>query len=238
VRVAALSDIHGNLPALEAVLADVEQCGVDEIVVAGDTVSGPWPVEVFERLVEIGARCVHGNADREVLRGSERYGPLAPWCAERLGETRLQRVRSWPTTLELHVGGLGDVVVCHSTPTSDEPIYTRLTPADEVDALFGDVRADALVCGHTHMQYDRTLASGLRVVNPGSVGMPYEGRRGAFWALLGPAVAFRCTTYDVEEAVAAARATGAPLPDEFSHLLLVPADPEATAAEFEQLRGA
>ena len=78
-----------------------------------------------------------------------------------------------------------DLLVCHWTPASDEPIYTRITPENDLLQVLGLVDADMLLCGHTHMQYDRTLSAGLRIVNPGSVGMPYEGRRGAFWAMLG-----------------------------------------------------
>ncbi len=124
---------------------------------------------------------------------------------------RRDSVAAWPLTLRARGRGLGRVLVCHSTPTSDDPIYTRITPEDDAARqLLGPVDADVLVCGHTHMQYDRTLTNGLRIVNPGSVGMPYEGKRGAFWALLGADVEFRRTEYDVEAAVAAIGATERP----------------------------
>jgi len=237
VRVAALSDIHGNLPALEAVLADVARESVDAIVVAGDSVSGPWPSEVFDLLAAVGARMVRGNADRleEVTRQD---GPLGAWNADHLGATRLATIAEWPLTLALEVGRLGTVLVCHATPVSDEPIYTRVTPDDEVVALLGSVAADVCICGHTHMQYDRTLASGLRLVNPGSVGMPYEGRRGAFWALLGPDVEFRHTEYDVEATVGSIRALGAPVQEQQLELLLDPPDSDTATAEFEKVRAA
>jgi putative phosphoesterase len=237
VRVAAISDIHGNLPALEAVLADVERESVDAIVVAGDSISGPWPAEVFDLLEAVGARIVHGNADRpeEVLAHSS---DLAEWNASRLGERRAASVAAWPLTLEVAVDGLGDVLVCHSTPESDTPIYTRLTPDDDVAALLGAVAADVLVCGHTHMQVDRRLPTGLRLVNPGSVGMPYEGRRGAYWALLGPDVELRRSEYDVEAAAAAMQVIGAPLDAKSLEYLLEPPDPVETAEFFESLRGA
>jgi putative phosphoesterase len=235
MRVAVFSDIHGNLPALEAVLADVEREGVDAIVVAGDSVSGPWPAEVFDRLEAVHARIVRGNADRlEEVRGFD--SDQGAWNEERLGAHRLATVAGWPLTLELKVDGLGTVLVCHSTPVSDEPIYTQLTPDEEVIATLGPVDADVLVCGHTHMQYERALSSGLRVVNPGSVGMPYEGRRGAFWGLLGPDVEFRHTEYDVEKAVSAIRALGAPVQEERLELLVDPPAPDVAAAEFEKLR--
>jgi len=237
VRVAAISDIHGNLPALEAVLAEIDREGVDDIVVAGDTAHGPWAAEIVDLLVERGARCVRGNADREVVDRSDRFGPLAPWSADRLGERRLTVVAGWPLTVELSVDGLGETLVCHSTPTSEDPIYTRITPDAELVSILGNVDADVLVCGHTHMQYDRTLSSGLRVVNPGSVGIPYEGARGAYWALLGPGVEFRRTPYDVEGAVAAIEVLGVPVDARMLEQLLDPPDSESTTEHFESIRG-
>jgi putative phosphoesterase len=238
VRVAAISDIHGNLPALEAVLADVDREDVGEIVVVGDTVSGPWPVEVLDLIEARRAKIVHGNVDREVVNRSDRYGPLAVWCADRLGNARLETVSAWPTTFELDVDGLGHVFFCHSTPSSDEPIYTTLTPEEDVLELFSDVDADVLVCGHTHMQYDRALAGGPRLVNPGSVGSPYEGTPGAFWALLGPDVDFRRSEYDVGAATAAIERLGAPVPEQSLRDLVEPPTAAKTAAYFESLRGA
>jgi putative phosphoesterase len=236
MRVAAISDIHGNLPALEAVLADIASEGIEEIVVVGDTVSGPWPAEVFDRLAALGARHVRGNADRLVVSGGE--GAIGDWSAERLGQRR-NAVAEWPLTLELAVEGLGTVVVCHATPTSDELIYTRITPDEDLERLFEGVEADVVVCGHTHVQYDRTLPSGLRIVNPGSVGMPYQGRRGAFWAVLGPDVELRSSEYDVEAAAAAVRAREAPgVEEQLVKYLLEPPSPTDVTAYFESLRAA
>jgi putative phosphoesterase len=233
--VAAISDIHGNLPALEAVLADIESEDVEEIVVVGDTVSGPWPAEVFDLLDAVGARIVRGNADRpeEVERFSAEQ---ASWNAERLGSSRIAAVAAWPLTLELEVEGLGSVLVCHSTPVADTPVYTRITPDEELVALLGSIDADVLVCGHTHMQYDRTLSSGLRVVNPGSVGMPYEDERGAFWAVLGRGVEFRRSEYDVEACLAAIEVIGAPVDEQWLGYLRDPPGSDETTATFESLR--
>ena len=242
MRVAALSDIHGNLPALEAVLLEVEREGVDAIVVSGDTISGPWPVEVFDRLAETGALIVRGNADRHVLDADGGQGDpeamLARWCADALGPDRLAVAAGWPVTREIDVEGLGRMLVCHATPRSDEVIYTRITPDGEVALLLAGLTADVVVSGHTHIQFDRRLSSGLRVVNPGSVGMPYEGTRGAFWAILGPDVEHRRTEYDVNGAVRAIRALGAPVRDELLSLLVEPMASDAATAEFERLRGA
>lgn len=236
-RVAALSDIHGNLPALEAVLADVERESVDAIVVAGDSFSGPWPAEVVDLLASLDPVIVRGNADRvDAVRDFD--DALGAWNEGRLGASRMATVAAWPLTAELEVTTLGSVLVGHSTPTDDEPIYTRITPDDELVELLGPIDHDVLVCGHTHMQYDRTLSSGLRVVNPGSVGMPYEGQRGAFWALLGPDVEFRQSDYDVEAAVAAMEVMGVPLGEQVFRQLLDPPTSDATTEHFESLRGA
>jgi len=235
VRVAAISDIHGNLPALEAVLAEIEREDVDAIVVVGDTISGPWAAECLDLVAD--ALHVRGNADREVIERSDLYGPLAQWSADRLGEERLRAAASWPLTRELDVEGLGRVLVCHSTQVSEDPIYTRITPEEQVLDLFSGADVDVILCGHTHMQYDRTLSSGLRIVNPGSVGMPYEGRRGAFWAVLGPDVELRHTEYDVDATVEATLDTGAPGVQELlNKYLLEPPDPVATTEYFESFR--
>ncbi len=139
---------------------------------------GPWPAEVVDLLVERErALSCAGNADREVLERSERYGQLAPWSADRLGERRLAVVRE--LAADGRARGRRARRRCSSAtrrPTSDDPIYTRITPGRRSSSsIFESVAANVVVCGHTHMQYDRTLVDGLRVVNPGSVGMPYEG---------------------------------------------------------------
>jgi len=121
VRVAAIGDIHGNLPALEAVLADLGREELDAVVVVGDTISGPWPLEVFDLATALDPVVVRGNADREVLERGERFGPLATWCADRLGDERLAAAATWPLTRELELDGLGRALVCHSTSVSDEP---------------------------------------------------------------------------------------------------------------------
>lgn len=146
----------------------------------------------------------------------------------------------WPLTVELTIDGLGRTLFCHATPTSDELIYTRVTPDDELASIFAGVNVDVVVCGHTHVQFDRTLTTGLRIVNAGSVGMPYEGKRGeAFWALLGPDVDLRHTAYDVVAAGVAMRRTGAPdVDDQLIRYLLEPPDPDEATSFFESARGA
>ena len=190
-------------------LAEIDAEGVDAIVCGGDLVGGPFSVEVFDRLASMPhVRFVRGNADRQVLEGTDEYGIDWEVERERLGDARLAPIATWPLTVELDVDALGRTLFCHAIPSADEPIFTRITPDDAVVELLGDVEADLLVCGHTHVQFDRVLPTGLRIVNAGSVGMPYEGRRGAFWALLGPAVELRRTEYDVEAAAHAIREVG------------------------------
>lgn len=237
MRVAALSDIHGNLPALEVVLAEVEAEGLDAIVCGGDLVGGPFSAEVFDRLTSLPTvRFVRGNADRLVVEGVDEHGH--DWNTERLvlGDARIATIASWPLTVELDIDGLGPTIFCHAIPTADEPIFTRITPDEDVVELIGDVEANLLVCGHTHVQFDRQLPSGVRVVNAGSIGMPYEGRRGAFWALLGPDVELRHTEYDVEAAAATIRGLDSPTNDQLIGWLLDPPDPEETSAYFEGQR--
>ena len=237
MRVAAISDVHGNLPALEAVLAEIDAEGVDAIVCGGDIVGGPFSVEVFDRLASMPhVRFVRGNADRQVLEGTDEYGIDWEVERERLGDARLAPIATWPLTVELDVDALGRTLFCHAIPSADEPIFTRITPDDAVIELLGDVEADLLVCGHTHVQFDRVLATGLRIVNAGSVGMPYEGRRGAFWALLGPVVDLRRTEYDVEAAARAICEVGGAVNEQQAGYLVDPPDPDEVSAFFESQR--
>ena len=227
MRVAALYDVHGNLPALDAVLRDGRFSGVDLVVSGGDVAAGPFPRECLQRLSELGDRVafVRGNADRE----------LAGWSAERLDEDEHRTLREWPTTVEVDVDGLGPVVFCHGSPRSDEEILTAITPDRLVREACGGARV--VVCGHTHVQFDRVVGE-TRLVNAGSVGSPYEGRRGAFWALLGPDVRLLSTDYDVDRAVEEFRATGYDGAEDLAGWLLEPVAAEEATAFFESRRGA
>ncbi|MDN3262444.1 metallophosphoesterase family protein [Streptomyces sp. CSDS2] len=207
-RVAVLSDIHGVLPALEAVLAEPDVRTADRIVLTGDIAAGPQPAQVLDLLTGLGDRVswISGNADRELLeyrRGLRDTipDPIAPWAAAQLREDHLDLLASLPRSLSLSVNGLGKVLFCHATPRDDEEVVlvdSSLARWQEVfDGLGPDIRT--VVCGHTHMPFVR-LAHGRLVVNPGSVGMPY-GRTGAHWALLGPGVELRTTDFDIEAAV-------------------------------------
>ena len=239
VRVAALYDIHGNLPALTAVLAEVDSLGVDAIVVGGDVASGPMPVETLDALRERDALFVRGNADRVLdLRGAndgEAWVQARYWVAAQLGEERLAFLAGLPLDLTLDLGALGRVRFCHGAPGSDELTITRLTPDERLRGLLAGVDERVVVCGHTHLQFDRTV-DGIRVVNAGSVGAPYEAEPAAYWALLEGDVDFRRTDYDVEGALAEIAASGYPRAGDASlYLLPDPERPERLSALIEGL---
>ena len=199
-RVAALYDIHGNLPALEAVLADVPADA--EIVVGGDIASGLFPALTLDRLRGLGERVrwLRGNADRELTSGEEGSSPgdVLAWVRGQLDPEQIGFLHGLPTSVTLDVHGVGQVLFVHATPRNDVEIFTGRTPEHDVAPCFSGVLADLVVCGHTHVQFDREIA-GLRVVNAGSVGMAYEDAPGAYWLLLGPGVEFRRTAFEPRE---------------------------------------
>jgi predicted phosphodiesterase len=229
MRIAALYDIHGNPAALEAVLAELEADPPDAVVVGGDVAPGPLVGECLELLRPLNPRYVMGNGDREVVAGVQEHG--AGWTAERLTPEQRDVLAAFEPVVRL-----GGALFCHATPGSDTEIVTRLTPADRVARVLEGVAEAIVVCGHVHQQFDRDVA-GKRVVNAGSVGLPYEGVRGAFWLLLdGDRVELRRTDYDVDAAVE--RLCGSGFPDLVDGLLreslIEPADPVEVAAYFER----
>jgi putative phosphoesterase len=199
LKVATLYDVHGNLPALEAVLADVPDDAA--IVVGGDVAAGPFPSETLERLRALGDRVhwLRGNADRELTPGEPGLAPpeVLAWVRTRLSAEQIAFLYALPETLELDVDGLGRVLFCHATPQSDVDIFTERTPEEQIAPQFVNLGVDLVVCGHTHMQFVRTIA-GVSVVNSGSVGMAYEDSPGAYWLLLGPDVESRQSTFDLD----------------------------------------
>jgi putative phosphoesterase len=236
MRVAALYDIHGNLPALDAVL---EELDAELVVVGGDVAPGPMVGDVLDRLaaLDVPVRWVMGNGDREVLEGAGGLAPaeLTAWTAQRLSDEQRGLLAAFEPTVELEVEGLGAVLFCHGSPRSDTEIITQITPPERLAPMLDDVAADVVVCGHTHHQFDRVV-HGKRVVNAGSVGMPYQGAAAAFWLLLGPDVELRRTDYDVSAAVERMRATGMPDIDELMlrESLLEPVSSQWVAEYFER----
>jgi predicted phosphodiesterase len=225
MRIAAIYDVHGNLPALEAVLEDIRRDGVDLVVIGGDVLPGPMPRESLSLLADLDlpARFIRGNGEREVL-AHLRGGPASKlpeqaleavrWVAGELTVEQQRWIAGWPEILDVAVPGSGDVLFCHATPRSDTAIVTRLTAEDRFDRVLEGITAPLVVCGHTHMQFDR-IVRGTRVVNAGSVGMPF-GEAGAHWLLLEPDVRLRHTSYDLPAAAARIRATSYPQAEEFA----------------------
>jgi predicted phosphodiesterase len=207
VAVAALFDIHGNLPALEAVLDELDTVEPGTVVVGGDVLWGPCGNECVDLLTGVGARFLAGNCERHALNPESETDV---WCHAQLDRRTSELVAAWPLQIELEIEGLGDVLFCHATPRSDDEILTTLTPDEAVADALGATSAELVVSGHTHVRLDRSVPAAPRLVNPGSVGMPYMGQPGAFWALLGPGVDFRRTVYDVERALERLRRPGFP----------------------------
>ena len=191
MQVAAIYDIHGSLPALEAVLQEIRQAEVDHLVVGGDVLPGPMPRETITCLLglDIPVQFIQGNGDREVLAPTgavpEQFREAMRWNAEQLDPEHKRLLASWPQTLRMEIDGLGAVLFCHATPRSDTEVFTRLTPEDRLLPVFEGLNVAVVVCGHTHMQFNRTIGS-IRVVNAGSG----DAVRGA-WSLLAPTWA-RC----------------------------------------------
>jgi predicted phosphodiesterase len=238
--------VHGNLPALEAALPAVDSAGADEIVVGGDVALGPMPRETLDRLLALGprARFIRGNCDRLIVdaydgRPLTRLPPFVrepiAWAAGQLERHHRDFLAGLPATVVARVQGIGAVLFCHATPRSDEEIFTAVTPAERLRPMLDGVTQQVVVCGHTHMQFDRAVG-GVRLINAGSVGMPY-GRPGAYWLLLGPDVRPMRTEYDLERAAGLVRETAYPQAEEFaSRHVLSPASEEEALALFEQAR--
>jgi predicted phosphodiesterase len=233
MRVAALYDIHGNAPALEAVLADVPDDAA--IVIGGDIAIGFEPVRTLELLDALGDRAhwIRGNGERI---GSESgiWADRQSWALEQVGEERTRALAELPETLTIEVEGLGPTLFCHGSPRSDEESITRVTSDERLAEIVGGVGEATVVCGHTHQQFDRRSGD-KRIVNAGSIGIPYEGRPAAYWVLLGPDVDHRSTEYDVAAAAERFRATDFPDPDEIIGWILDdPPDPDEVSEFFEQ----
>jgi len=224
MRVAALYDIHGNLPALEAVLEEVRLARVDRIVVGGDVVLGPMKRGTLQRLIDLDVpvEFIHGNCEVAVLAEMAGADPGVPdavrdmvrWSARLLQPDFEPILAAWPRTLRLEIQGLGGVLFCHATPRNENEIFSRLTPEERLLPIFDGLDASVVVCGHTHMQFDRTIGT-MRVVNAGSVGMPF-GAPGADWLLLGPDAQLQHTAYDLAAAADRIRASDYPQAQDFA----------------------
>jgi Predicted phosphoesterases, related to the Icc protein len=231
-RVAALYDIHGNVDALEAALKAAVDTQPDTILFGGDLALGPFPREVMDVVMSLGGdtRFIRGNCDRLVVDAYDgrdlaqlpaQVRDAIEWTARQLDARHRDFLDSMSPTATLDVDGMGDVLFCHATPRSDDEIITVRTPADRVQSMVDGVTARTIVCGHTHMQFDRTVNT-TRIVNAGSVGMP-SGSPGAHWLLLGSDVTHVRTFYDLEHAADKVRRSAYPTADDFAeHSVLRP----------------
>jgi putative phosphoesterase len=238
-RVAALYDVHGNVAALDAVLAEAVALHPDLVVFGGDALPGPFPRAVLDRIrdVDVPAVCLRGNGERELL-DPKLTAPDDP-LARQLDERDRREVAAWHDAVTVELPGLGRAVFCHAAPGDDEQIVTPGTPDAVLREVYGGLDVDLVVLGHTHIQFDRRLGDGLRVLNPGSVGWPYAAQPGAYWALIDDGrIYLRRTTYDLSMAAADIALNSAwPMAAEFAaeNVSQVPTAAEATAT-FEAQR--
>lgn len=232
MKIALISDIHGNLYALEAVLAEIEREGVDQIICLGDVAAvGPQPKEVIARLQGLGCPVVMGNTDAwmSVPEDAARIEPLLPeplfdineWALAKLAPKDIQYMHNFPMTLTVDLGG-GQTLLCyHGSPNSYNDIIQAPTPADELDQMIGDYHATILAGGHTHTTMLRRHRD-MQLMNPGSVGSPLivfsdvkRNSARAEYALItnlgnNPTIEFRHVLINVEQTLQIARDVGMP----------------------------
>lgn len=232
--VAFISDIHGNLPALEEVLVEVDVLGVEALICAGDIVSGPLQSECIALLRGRGAIAIRGNCERELLRESREEDA---WFRAQLSPDDRAFLEGLPGSVVVQVAGLGRIHVCHGSPRRDDEIITRRTPPEVFTEAVAGIDAEVVVIGHTHHQFVRHTGT-LQLVNVGSVGLPYQGAAAAFWSVIGPGISMRRTDYDIASALERLRRSGMPGLDAWLHSSLVePITADEAAAEFERHAG-
>jgi predicted phosphodiesterase len=240
MNVLALYDIHGNVDALEAVLADERATDADVFVVGGDAVPGPFAQDTLARLeaIDVPVHWIRGNGEREVAEAVD--GPVpadddlaartAAITAAEIGADAARALGELPMTL-----ALDGVLYCHATPRRDDEMLTRISPDERWAEVLADVDSPLVIAGHTHQQDDRTVG-GTRFINAGSVGLPYEGDSAARWLWVSDGVPeLRETAYD--GAAAGERILAAGWPDERSvgAALIAPVDAIVVTRIFEGL---
>lgn len=233
---AVLSDVHGNAVALEAVLSDVSELAPDLVVFGGDLTWGSQPEETLALVHSLSpaALFVRGNAERALLEPSAEPTERERWIFEHHSQEAMTFLATFAERISVSIDGLGAVLFCHGSPRSDEECVTPKTPAKRIRAMTAGIAEQVLVTAHTHIQFDRRIA-GVRSINAGSVGMPYEGRHGAYWAVLGPDVELRRTEYSIKRAAERYRASGDPLADPMVETLEAPPTREEVIEHAERV---
>ncbi|MCG1007732.1 metallophosphoesterase family protein [Halorubrum lacusprofundi] len=183
MRIALIADIHGNVVALDEVLAELEKKAVDQIVCLGDVAAGgPRPAQTLERLRELDCPVVMGNADQWLLTPQNAvpsdetlrwFSDIGSWCRNRLSDEQLSYIESFVPTFEQRIDDDATILCYHGSPRSNTEHLTAMTPEDDLDEIFASVDADVLAGGHTHVQLFRRYTNAI-LLNPGSVGLPYE----------------------------------------------------------------
>ena len=237
--VAILADLHGNLAALEAVLADLATQPHDAVVLAGDLLAnGPQPAETLARIQKLGAQVIYGNMDEAIIKATP-ADPVVWWAQQRIGAAGVAYLAGLPfaqriTPPEGDTAGC-DLLVVHSTPRSVHDIlilqlepygtnFTAITPEEDATEMLSATRAGLIVYGHIHY-FSTGMVRGQPVRSIGSVGFPFDGDRRAAYALLhwdGAAwqVAVRRVTYAYEKTVSAIRRSGQPLSERYAQMIL------------------
>jgi putative phosphoesterase len=237
-RVAVIADIHGNAPALRAVLDEISREDVDLVVSLGDATWGCQPEEPRMLLESLAQPTIFvaGNGERALreLRGGRAGNARECWMRDHHSAATYAFLETFVESAVVRVAGLGAVRFCHGSPRSDIELVTSETPPKRMRALLQGVPERVLLTGHTHLQFDRQVV-GIRSINPGSVGMPYHELPGAFWAVLGPDVELRRTEYDFQDTVHAYQVSGDPLAKEMIETLLSPPTPAEVTAHAEGL---
>lgn len=239
MRILALYDVHGNPDGLESVLADPRAAGPDAIVVGGDVVPGAFAGAALDRLEALSGdvHWVRGNGERETAAAVDGPRPtegdnaaeMSAFTAQQLGRERARTLGELP--LSVMVDG---VLFCHATPRSDEEMVTRISPPERWSEVLADVDAPLVVAGHTHQQDDR-IVNGVRFVNAGSVGLPYEGDGDARWLWIEDGVPeLRRTAYDAAAAGRRMRDACPALADSVNASLIDPIDAVIVTRMFEE----
>jgi predicted phosphodiesterase len=202
------------------------EAGDAQLVFGGDLAAGPLPAETLDRIMELDALVLRGNADRELLSGPS-GGLIDEWVVGQLDDRHREYIAALPEQIELDVEGVGHVLFCHGSPRSDEEMILKTTPDEWLREMLAGVEADVVVCGHTHMQFDRRVDR-WRVVNAGSVGLAY-GAPGAHWLLVGPDVEHRRTPYDADAFADRVKTSDWPIAERFAeeNIRTVPSEQEA-----------